>query len=55
MYVDAGHFVSERDKKLLDLKNARPWKIVQNINNKAYKLAIPETLKDAGLTSIFHL
>ena len=40
MYVDARHFASERDKKLLDLKNARPWKIIWNINNKTYKLAI---------------
>ena len=55
MYIDARHFTSERDKKLLDLKNARPWKIVWNINNKASKLAIPETLKDADLTPIFHL
>ena len=54
MYVDARYFASERDKKLLDLKNAGPWKIVQNIDNKAYKLDIPKTLKDAGLTPIFH-
>ena len=55
MYVDARHFASEREKKLLNLKNTRPWEIIQNINNKAYELAIPETLKAAGLTSIFHL
>ena len=54
MYVDARYFVSERDKKLLDLKNTGPWKTVWNINNKAYELDIPKTLKDAGLTSIFH-
>ena len=54
VYVDARHFASERDKKLLDLKNAEPWKIVQNIDNKAYELDIPQTLKDAGLTPIFH-
>ena len=30
-------------------------KLLKNINNKAYKLAIPETLKAAGLTPIFHL
>ena len=54
MYVDARHFASERDKKFFDLKNMRPWKIVQNIDKKVYKLNIPQTLKDAGLTLIFH-
>ena len=54
MYIDARHFASERDKKSLNLKNTRLWEIVRNIDNKAYKLAIPETLKDAGLTPIFH-
>ena len=52
--MDVRDFVSEQEKKLLDLKNARPWEIVQNINNKAYKLAIPKTLKAVGLTLIFH-
>ena len=55
VYVDTRHFVSEKDKKLLDLKNTRPWKIIWNINNKAYELDIPKTLKDADLTLIFHL
>ena len=54
MYIDARHFASERDKKSLDLKNAGPWKIVWNIDNKAYKLKISQILKDAGLTPIFH-
>ena len=54
VYVDARHFASEKDKKSLDLKNAGPWEIVKNINNKAYKLAIPKTLKDAGVTPIFY-
>ena len=52
--MDARHFAFEKDKKLLNLKNARLCKIIQNINNKVYKLDIPETLKAAGLTSIFH-
>ena len=55
MYVDVRHFTSERDKKWLNLKNTGPWKIVQNIDNKAYELAISKTLKDADLTPIFHL
>ena len=54
VYVDARHFASEKDKKLLDLKNARPWEIIWNINNKAYELEIPQTLKYVGLTTIFH-
>ena len=54
VYVNARHFVSEKDKKLLDLKNVRSWEITWNINNKAYELAILQTLKDAGLTPIFH-
>ena len=37
MYMNARHFAPERDKKLLDLKNARLWEIIQNINNKAYE------------------
>lgn len=37
------------------MKNARPWLIVKNINNKTYKLKIPQQIKNAGLTSIFHL
>ena len=55
VYVVARHFAFERDKKLPNLKNAGLWKIVQNIDNKAYELAISETLKAAGLTSIFHV
>ena len=54
VYVDAKDFASEKDKKLLDLKNARLWEIIWNIDNKVYELALLETLKDAGLTSIFH-
>ena len=40
VYVDAKHFASEWDSKLLSMKNAGPWKIVKNIDNKAYKLEI---------------
>ena len=55
VYVDTKYFASKRDSKLLSMKNVGPWKIVRNINNKAYKLDIPQQMKDAGLTSIFHL
>ena len=54
VYVDARHFASERDSKSLSMKYAGPWKIVHNINNKAYKLDIPQQMKDARLTPIFH-
>ena len=54
VYVDAKHFASKRDSKLLSMKNIELWKIVRNINNKAYKLEIPQQIKDAGLTSIFY-
>ena len=54
VYIDARHFASEKDKKLLDLKNGGLWEIIWNINNKAYKLDIPKTLRDAGFTPIFH-
>ena len=55
VYVDARHFTSERDSKLLNMKNAGPWKIVCNIGNKAYELDIPQQMRDAGLTPVFHL
>ena len=54
VYVNARHFAFERDKKLLNLKNTRLWEIIWNIDNKAYKLAILQTLKDVDLTPIFH-
>ena len=52
--MDARDFASEKSKTSLDLKNAGPWKISRIINNKAYKLEIPQHMKDAGFTSIFH-
>ena len=54
VYVDARHFISEQDSKLLSIKNVEPWRIVRNIDNKAYELEIPQQMKDAGLTPIFH-
>ena len=56
VYVDARHFSTcDRESKSLSLKNAEPWKIVRNIDNKTYELDIPQQMKDAGLTPIFHL
>ena len=43
-----------KDKKLLNLKNAGLWKIVENIDNKTFKLDILQTLKDTGLITIFY-
>ena len=54
MYINAKHFASERDNKSLSSKNAGPWKIIRNIANKAYKLDLPQQMKDAGLTPVFH-
>lgn len=54
MYVDAKHFASKRDSKSLNMKNAKSWKIIWNIANKAYKLDILQQIKNAGLTAIFH-
>ena len=54
VYVDARHFASEKDSKSLSMKNAGLWKIVRDIDNKAYELDIPQQMKDAGLTPIFH-
>ena len=54
VYVDARHFASEQDSKLLSIKNAGPWKMVWNIKNKAYEVDIPQQMKEAGLTLIFH-
>ena len=54
VYVDTRDFASEKSKKSLNLKNAGPWKISRIIDNKAYKLEIPQHMKDAGLTPIFH-
>lgn len=54
VYVDAKDFVSGRQSKSLSSKNVGPWKIIHNINGKAYELDIPANLKEAGLTPIFH-
>ena len=40
IYVNAKHFANERNSKSLSMKNAEPWRIVKNINNKVYKLEI---------------
>ena len=53
VYVDARHFAG-RESKSLSMKNAGPWKIIRNIANKAYELDIPQHMKDAGLTPVFH-
>ena len=55
VYVDARHFASERASKSLSMKNAGLWKVIRNIGNKAYELDIPQQMKDAGLTPVFHL
>ena len=55
VYVDARHFnAGHCESKSLGSKNAGPWKIIRNIANKAYELEIPQQMKDAGLTAVFH-
>ena len=53
VYVDAKYFAGQESKSL-SMKNAGPWKVIWNIGNKAYELDIPQQMKDAGLTPIFH-
>lgn len=36
------------------MKKTKPWKIIQNIANKTYKLEILQQIKDAELTPVFH-
>ena len=55
VYVDARHFASKKSNKSLSMKNVRPWKILWNITNKAYKLEIPQQMKKAGFTPVFYL
>ena len=54
VYVYTRHFASGKSSKSLSMKNAGPWKIVCNIANKVYELDIPQHMKDAGLTPVFH-
>lgn len=55
IYVDTRHFALEQENRLLETKNAGRWKIVKNIDIKAYKLEILQNMKDKRLTLIFHL
>jgi hypothetical protein len=54
VYVDARHFAGERPSKSLGSKNMGPWKITRVIDNKAYEVELPEDLKRANVTPIFH-
>ena len=54
MYMDVRHFTTGWESKSLSSKNAGPWKIIRNIANKAYKLNLPQKIKDAGITPVFH-
>ena len=50
--LDARNLKTSRPSKLLDYKNISLYKIVRVINNIAYKIALPETLK--GVYPVFH-
>ena len=54
VYVNTKDFSVDKQSRSLSSKNAGPWKIIRNIDNKAYELEIPEHLKRVGLTPIFH-
>lgn len=54
VYVNAKDFSLGKQSKSLSSKNLGPWKIIRNIDNKAYELEIPQHLKKAGLVPIFH-
>ncbi len=44
----------KKSSRFLSSKNADWWQITRNIDNKAYKLAISEHVRQAELTFIFH-
>ena len=50
--LDARNLKTSRPSKSLDHKNIGPYKIVRVINNMAYEIALPETLK--GVHPVFH-
>ena len=54
VYVNTRDFSIKKQSRSLSSKNAGPWQITRNIDNKAFELDIPEHLKQAGLTPIFH-
>ena len=54
VYVDARHFAGERPSKSLGSKNMGPWKITRVIHDKTYEVELPEDLKRANVTPIFH-
>lgn len=54
VYVNAKDFALGKQSKSLSSKNLGPWKIVRNIDGKAYELDVPENLRLVGVTPIFH-
>ena len=54
MYINVKDFTTKRQSRSLSSKNVESWKILKNINNKAYELNISEHLRKIKLTSIFH-
>ena len=54
VYVNVKDFFSARQSKSLNFKNFESWRIVKNIDNKAYELNIFENLKSARVVPIFH-
>ena len=54
VYVDARHFAAERPSVSLGFKYAGPWPIIRIIDNKAYELQLPDHMRAAGVTPVFH-
>lgn len=45
VYVNTKDFSIDKQSRSLSAKNAGPWQIIRNIDNKAYELEIPEHLR----------
>jgi len=54
VYVDARHFAAERPSVSLGYKHAGPWPIIRIIDHKAYELLLPDNMRAAGVTPVFH-
>ncbi|KAI9038564.1 uncharacterized protein KD926_010609 [Aspergillus affinis] len=54
VYVNAHNFRLQRESHSLAPKALGPWPITRIIDNKAYELALPDYMLDAGITPVFH-
>lgn len=54
VFIDTRHFANDRTSKSLGFKRIGPCAIVRSIDNKAYEVALPQSLADAGVSNVFH-